>query len=118
MLNNQRKLGIALLVSAFELPCLLAQPAHAGYMASNDESFSYTGTVNAPNGTAYTIPSFISTPGSTLYSGRDAAIFATSNAPTADAGSYQNTTQFETNWYSSLNGNNDGAGNPDKSRRT
>lgn len=92
---------------------LFAGSAKAGYLADNDESFSYTGTVTAPNGTAYTIPSYVSTPGSTTYDGRDASIYASSSAPTADTGAgYENYTQFGTNWYSSVDGNNDGAGNP------
>jgi PEP-CTERM motif len=93
--------------------CLSATPARAGYLAANDESFSYTGTVTAPNGTAYTIPSYTSTPGSTSYNGRDASIYASSGAPTADTGAgYENYTSFGTNWYSSLDGDNDGIGNP------
>lgn len=88
---------------------LLTAPAHAGYMVNSDENFSYTGTVTAPDGTAYAIPSYVSTPGTTTYTGRDASIFTTSGAPTADAGAGgENYTLFQTNWYSSLNGQNNG----------
>lgn len=112
-MGNHPKIGLAVLLSGLTLPWLLAQPAYAGYLASNDESFSYIGTVTAPNGTQYTIPSFVSTPGTTTYNGRDGSIYASSNAPTADTGAgFENYTQFGTNWYSSPNGNNDGIGNP------
>jgi hypothetical protein len=104
-----------LFAAAATLAALAVTPAWAGYLVSNDESFSYAGTVTAPNGTAYTIPSYTSTPGSTVYTGRDAVIYAASGAPAADAGSFTNATQFGANWYASLDGLNDGVGNPNSS---
>lgn len=95
--------------AAFAMACVSA-PAMAGLMASNDTYFSYSGTVTGPNGT-YTIPGF--SDGSGTYTGRDASVFITKNAPTADAtAGYENTMMFLTNWYASLDGLNDGNANP------
>jgi hypothetical protein len=99
--------------SALFLIGCISTPAIAGFMASNDAFFSYTGTVTAPDGTTYTIPSYISTPDNTTYTGRDASLYVTGNAPSAYSGAgYENTTILMTNWYSSLDGNSDGEGNP------
>lgn len=89
----------------------VSAPALAGLMASNDTSFSYTGTVKDPGGTTHTIPSYTSTPGSTTYTGRDASIYVTSGAPTADAGG-ENDMLFLTNWYSDFSNDDGGTGNP------
>lgn len=87
--------------------------ANASYFVSNDQSFSYSGIVMAPNGTVYTVPSYVSTPGSTTYDGRDASVFASSGGPTADTGAgYENSTMFLTNWYASVDGTNSGNANP------
>lgn len=88
-------LGAAVLGIAFSLPSM------ATVVLYNDTSFHYTGTVTAPNGTTYTIPGYTSTPGSTSYDGRDVSLYID-----------QTDMYFDTNWYSSLNGNNDGSGNP------
>jgi hypothetical protein len=102
---------------ALALGCIslsaMSNPVTSGFMANNDTFFSYTGTVTAPDGKAYNIPSYVSTPDSTTYTGRDAAIFVTHNAPTADSGAGgENYTQFLTNWYASADGQNSGDGNP------
>jgi hypothetical protein len=84
----------------FLIGCI-STPAMAGFMAANDGFFSYTGTVTAPDGHTYTIPAYTSTPNGTSYVGRDASVYVTSNAPTVDTGAgYENSTVFETNWYS------------------
>jgi hypothetical protein len=111
----QMRRGLLMAGALFLVGCI-STPAMAGFMASNDGSFSYTGTVTAPDGHTYTIPAYISTPNDTSYVGRDASIYVTSNAPTVDAGAgFENSTLFLTNWYSSLDGNADGHGNPNNS---
>lgn len=83
--------------AALGLACVSA-PALANLMASNDTSFSYTGTVTDPNGVQHTIPG-----SSTTYTGRDASVLVTRGAPTADAGAgYENSMIFMTNWYATL----------------
>ncbi len=92
---------------------LSTTPADAAYLVSNDQSFSYTGTVTPPAGSPTIIPSYTSTPGSTIYDGRDVAIYATSNAPTALAGAgNENYTSVGTNYYASTLHNDSGTGNP------
>lgn len=114
---------VALALGCISLPAM-STPVTTGFMVQNDTFFSYTGTVTAPDGTAYTIPSYVSTPGSTTYAGRDASVFLTHNAPSADSdvsgAGQENSTQFETNWYASTDGSSaggpltagDGSGNP------
>lgn len=88
-------------------------PSATGLMVHNFALFGYTGTVTAPNGTAYTVPGFVSTPNSTSYPGRDAAVLLTHNAPIADAGAgTTDTVRFATNWFASTDGKEDGANNP------
>ena len=89
--------------------------ARADYMVQNDTSFSYIGTVTDPTGTVNTIPSFSFN--NVTYTGRDASIYAASNAPTSIAGAgYENATEFLTAWYPTLTpANGYGWGNPNNS---
>jgi hypothetical protein len=100
-------------IAAAVMSLLAAGSAHADYLVSNDISFSYTGTVTAPSGATYAIPTY--TYNGTTYSGRDASIWASSNAPTALTGdnTYANWTQFGTSWYpSTVPASGYGWGNP------
>lgn len=90
------------------LLCLgaLSMPVMAGtFNVCSDTDFSYTGTVTDPGGTSHAIIPYVSTPGSTTYSGRDASICATDDS----SGPY---TYMETNWYSTTAGNGYGHANP------
>ena len=61
---------------------LAVTPAQAAYLVSSDENFSYTGSVTGPAGT-YSVQPFVSTPGSTIYTGIDAFLLASQSAPAA-----------------------------------
>lgn len=102
----QIRRGFLMAGALFLIGCI-SMPAMAGFIASNDAFFSYTGTVKAPDGNTYAIPFYVSSPGNTTYTGRDASVYVTSNAPTVYTGAgYENTTVFETNWYSGSNNPN------------
>lgn len=105
MVSIAATLGIACFsASAF------GAPVTGGFMASSSTFFSYGGTVTDPSGAVHTIPGF--TASGTTYQGRDASVYVTFNAPEADTGGASNMTMFLTNWYSSADGDDDGASNP------
>jgi len=102
-----RRLVLPTMVSVIALTASLEAKADA-FIVGTDQTFDYTGTVN---GTP--IPGFTSTPGSTNYPGPDGALILRSHAPPGFASTGNaNATNFEPNWYASLNGLNDGSGNP------
>ena len=88
----------------------MAAPAMATstFSAVSDTNFSYTGTVTDPNGVKYSIVPYTS--GGTTYTGRDLSLYA-GNTPGSNP-NYVDSTYILTNWYSSLDGLNDGAANP------
>jgi len=111
------KISRGLLLAPVVLGAALLAPsgARADYSVSNDQGFSYVGTVTGPDTTVYAIPSFVS--GLTTYTGRDGSISSSSNAPTGIVGAgNENTMQFQTNWYATTQpGNGYGWGNPNNS---
>lgn len=106
-MRNPLSLRRALVLASAVVVCLAPAAQASSYVVINDTSFSYTGTVTDPTGATTAIPSY--TDGGVTYTGRDASIYVTSNAPTGivEAGS-ENVTQVQTAWYPTLAG----SGNP------
>lgn len=102
------------LLAASAAICLgfMATPAMATstFSAVSDTNFSYTGTVTDPNGVAHSIIPYVSSPDSTIYTGRDLSLYTGNTLGTNP--NYVNDTQITTNWYSSSNGLSNGIGNP------
>src|SRR5579875_352078 len=110
--RRRMKLALPTMASVIALTVSLQARADEAYTVSDDQSFDYTGTVNG-----VAIPGFTSTPGTTSYPGPDGSMFDTLHAPDSVAGlGFSNTTIFQPNWYASLNGQNNGIGNPSNSR--
>ena len=104
------KLALPTMVSVIALSVSLQAKADA-YFVANDQSFDYSGTVNG-----VAIPGFTSTPGATNYPGPDGSTISSLHAPDSLAlEGNSNSTNFQPNWYASLNGQNDGIGNPSNS---
>ena len=91
---------------------LTTAPAMADpFNVSTYSLFSYAGTVTRQSDSqTFAIPSYVSSPGSTTYSGRDLALYMSNAAPIG----LSNATIFETNWFGSVL-NPNGAGNPNNS---
>jgi hypothetical protein len=89
------------LVLAGLVVACLTPAAHASFVITDDTSFSYTGTVTDPTGVVTQIPNYVFN--GTTYTGRDASLWVTSNAPTSIVGAgWENTMVLNTAWYATL----------------
>lgn len=115
-------LKTVLLAALLAVAAQMTATALAGPFVLSTDKLSYGGTVTAPDGNAYAIPTGVNGPRETLPNRRDGSIFITPSAavlpgsgPVSDFAAYPDYTAFLTAWFYTTDPNNgvySGWGNP------